>query len=181
MMHDGILDSGMAMDTATMETPTATHSGTPLAAPMMTPTVTPMANPMATPIETCMETLNDGFHIEDAFEEECDLLTDGVMLAPLEGQSISDQNIKKCTSAKLFSDLDRQMILADITSEPKSISSVAKANKVNPTTIHYWAKQFGKELPVYQSKRDIVQKCDSGEASPATLAKISGRATGCGS
>ena len=64
--------------------------------------------------------------IGDVFEEECDLLSEGVMLAPLEGQSISDQNIKECTSAKLFSDLDRQMILADITSEPKSISSVQK-------------------------------------------------------
>ena len=63
MMHDGILDSGMAMETATVETPTANHSGTPLATPMMTPTVTPMAIPKATPNETCMETLNDGFHI----------------------------------------------------------------------------------------------------------------------
>ena len=90
------------------------------------------------------------------------------------------QNMKKVekvyTPASHFSDLDRDIVLAECTSEPHSTALVSKQSNVSRSNIHYWAKKAGMEMPVIGLKRKVVEQCASGEASPAKLAKIHGRA-----
>ena len=130
------------------------------------------------------------FHfLKDSITEEEFITVDRVMLAPLpldstiphdepvqsETMQPSQTAVKKYTPASHFSDLDRDMILSDISSEPHSVISVAKQNDVSPTNIHYWAKKEGMEMPSKKLKRDIVEDCVTGTASPAVLAKAHGR------
>ena len=80
-----------------------------------------------------------------------------------------------CTAANHFSDLDRDMILAECTSEPHSTAQVSKQNNVSRSNIHYWAKRNDMEMPIIGLKRKVVEQCASSEVSPAKLAKTHGR------
>ena len=130
------------------------------------------------------------FHsLKDSIAEEEFITVDRVMLAPLTLDSTIPHNepvqsetvqpsqtaVKKYTPASHFSDLDRDMILSDISSQPHSVISVAKENDVSPTNIHYWAKKAGMEMPFKRLKRDTVEDVLSGTVSPAVLAKAHGR------
>ena len=96
---------------------------------------------------------------------------------PIQSETVqpSQTAVKDYTPASHFSDLDREMILSDISSQPHSVKSVAKENNVSATNIHYWAKKEGMEMPSKKLKRDTVEDCLSGTVSPAVLAKTHGR------
>ena len=79
------------------------------------------------------------------------------------------------TPASHFSDLDRDMVLSEISAQSHSVTTVAKQNKISRSNIHYWAKQSDMEMPSKKLKRDIVEECSSGAVSPAVLAKTHGR------
>ena len=73
-----------------------------------------------------------------------------------------------------FSDLERDAIVKECTSQSdrKMALKIAKTHYVRPNLIKKWAKDSDLELPVYQSKIGIVQKCSKGKISPAKLADI---------
>ena len=97
-------------------------------------------------------------------------------LLPVEQpQKNTEKVVQRFTPAKHFSDLDRDMILAECTSEPHSTAQVSKQNDVSRSNIHYWAKKNDMEMPIVGLKRKIVEQCASGEVSPAKLAKTHGR------
>ena len=127
--------------------------------------------------------------LQDSISEEDLISVDRVMLAPLPHNSTIPQHVtiesesvvppqKAVTSytpASHFSDLDRDMVLSEISTESHSVTTVAKQNNVSRSNIHYWAKQSGMEMPSKKLKRDIVEECSSGAVSPAVLAKTHGR------
>ena len=127
--------------------------------------------------------------LQDSISEEDLISVDRVMLAPLPHNSTIPQHVtiesesvvppqKAVTSytpASHFSDLDRDMVLSEISTESHSVTTVAKQNNVSRSNIHYWAKQSGMEMPAKKLKRDIIEECSSGAVSPAVLAKTYGR------
>ena len=143
------------------------------------------------------ESNNDETHIEDFF------LDDYEFFAPIEETSILQNQLPASSNilqsqkaidapatvstnqynqlrngykpASHFSDLERQMILSEITSHPHSISTLAKYYNLDPTIIYYWAKKSEMELPTQSLIREIVDNCTPGEDTPAILAQKSGR------
>ena len=125
--------------------------------------------------------------LQDSISEEDLISVDRVMLAPLPHNSTIPQNVTigsvvppqtavtSYTPASHFSDLDRDMVLSEISAESHSVTTVAKQNNISRSNIHYWAKQSGMEMPSKKLKRDIVEECSSGAVSPAVLAKTHGR------
>ena len=103
------------------------------------------------------------------------LTPDQPLLSVEQPQKNTEKVVQRFTPAKHFSDLDRDMILAECTSEPHSTTQVSKQNDVSRSNIHYWAKKNDMEMPIVGLKRKIVEQCASGEVSPAKLAKTHGR------
>ena len=127
--------------------------------------------------------------LQDSISEEDLISVDRVMLAPLPHNSRTPQYVTiesesvvppqtaatSYTPASHFSDLDRDMVLSEISAESHSVTTVAKQNNISRSNIHYWAKQSGMEMPSKKLKRDIIEECSSGAVAPAVLAKTHGR------
>ena len=67
---------------------------------------------------------------------------DQPLLSVEQPQKNIEKVVQRFTPAKHFSDLDRDMILAECTSEPHSTTQVSKQNDVSRSNIHYWAKKM---------------------------------------
>ena len=73
-----------------------------------------------------------------------------------------------------FSDLDRDLIVAECISDSKlnAVKTVANSNKIHPDIVRSWIKKAGLESHEGEKRDTIVQKCIQGEVSPSKLAEI---------
>ena len=77
-------------------------------------------------------------------------------------------------SEKKFSDLDQDLIVAEVVSEFKwnSVKVIANQNNVLPSTVENWVVEAGFDAPDEIVKSAIVKQCLDGEVSPEKLAQI---------
>ena len=77
-------------------------------------------------------------------------------------------------SEKKFSDLDQDLIVAEVVSEFKwnSVKVIANQNNVLPSTVENWVLEAGFTAPDEIVKSAIIKQCLGGEVSPEKLAQI---------
>ena len=81
---------------------------------------------------------------------------------------------KDYRSKSRFSDLDRDLIVAECIADSKlsAVKTVANSNKIQPDIVRSWIKKAGLESHEGEKRDTIVQKCIQGEVSPSKLAEI---------
>ena len=110
--------------------------------------------------------------IEDEFINDSEIGTNILTSPQFESTlSVPTFSTKKYKPSKHFSDLDRSVILAEYGNHIMDVTQISKRYYINSRLLKIWLKKAGNKVPT-KPKAEIIQKCISGNTSPAKLAEI---------